>query len=133
MARLHYILTRRADDDLAELTRWSLARWGTAQTDRYLDDLHAGIEWIACHQNQVGDRPHLTADTGLSIYPIREHYVIFLSLSTEQIAIAAFLRQGRDIPTILSKNSVKLARELKLISRRVKNGKIVPDLKNKKR
>jgi len=104
---------------MAELVSWSLARWGGALTDSYLDHLHEGMEWIAKNQKKVSARNDLTAGTGLSVYPIREHYVVFLPVEKEHVIIVAFLRQGRDVAAILSKNGVRFARELKEIAQKM--------------
>lgn len=110
---------------MAELVNWSLTRWGNDLTDKYLDDIHNGVEWIAKNQNSIGSRPSLMAGSGLSVYPIREHYVIFYPVAKAHIIIIAIMRQGRDIPDILRKSSVHIERELKVIIGKIKCGKIV--------
>jgi len=125
VARTHYTLTRRAEKDLAELADWSLARWGGELTNAYLDQLHRGIEWVAKNQQKVAARPDLAADTHLSVYPLREHYVVFIPVGGEHIIILSFLRQGRDVATILRKNSARLTRELKNIMQKINSREIV--------
>lgn len=109
---------------MAELTQWSLARWGQELTDRYLDDLHQGMEWIAKNRKSITARGELTADTGLCIYPVREHYAVFLPVAKRHIVIVAFLRQGRDVASILSKNNAKISHELKTIVKKIEQGKL---------
>lgn len=125
VSRKYYTLTERAAEDLAALTNWSLIRWGEDLTDKYLEDLHEGTERIAKSYKSLRSRSELAAGTGVSIYPIREHYVIFHPVGKEHIVILALLRQGRDIPNILRANSVRIERELKDIRRNIEQGDLV--------
>lgn len=125
MERRFYTLTRRAEKDLSDIADWSLVRWGSDLTDDHLEALHKGVEWIAKNQRKITTRPELALGSGLSIYLIREHYVVFLPVAKEHVIVVAFLRQGRDIPTILRKNSSRFARDLKYIEQKIENGEIV--------
>ncbi len=125
VSRKYYTLTRRAAEDLATLTNWSLTRWGEDLTDKYLEDLHQGTEQIAKSYKSLRSRSELAAGTGVSIHPIREHYIIFHPVGKEHIVILAILRQGRDVPNILRANSVRIERELKEIRRKIDQGDIV--------
>lgn len=121
----YYTFTTLADEDAVELKRWSRARWGKTLTRQYMLDIHAGVERIAKNYKSLRSRDELTAGTGLSIYPVREHYVIFYPVAKAHIVIVAVLRQGRDIPNILRDNSVRIGRELREIQQKIECGKLV--------
>jgi len=123
-ASKYYTLTARADKDLAELKAWSGARWGDELTQRYMADIHKGVERIAKSYKTLRSRSEFSAGTDLSIYPVREHYIIFYPTAKEHIVIVAVLRQGRDIPGILRANSVDIDRALKKIRSKVQSKKL---------
>jgi len=120
----HYTLTLTAEADLQALTAWSIGRWGNSLTEQYLDDLHDGAEYLAKNSGVSGRPTALSGNTGLSVYPIREHYIIFVPVAKDHIVIVAFIRLGRDIPDILRKANVQIERELKAIFEKIKNGEI---------
>ena len=51
-------------------------------------------------------------DTGLCVHPVREHYVIYAPMDTDEIIIVALIRQTRDVPGILKTHSYKIRQEL---------------------
>lgn len=108
-----YTLTVTAERDFREAKRWSQARWGKEQTTAYFTDLHKGAEFIAHHQQNITDRNTLTAATGLGIYPVREHYIVYLPVSETHIIIVALIRQVRDVCAILQANQFRIQREIK--------------------
>jgi len=56
--------------------------------------------------------------------PIGEHYLIYVPVADELIIIAAVVRQSRDVPTILSKASFMIQREVTNIRERMKRGEL---------
>lgn len=117
-----YAFTEEAWANLHEAITWSEAIWGTKLTNQYIDDLHAGFCRLARDHGKLPSREDLDANTGLSIYPVREHYVVFEPVGIGQIIIVAFIRQTRDIPGILRGKSWKIRRELKAIRQELANG-----------
>ncbi|MFT4959634.1 MAG: hypothetical protein ACI92Z_000710 [Paracoccaceae bacterium] len=67
---------------------------------------------MALHHKSLAKKDHLTGTTGLGIYAIREHYLIYVPLHAKQIAIVALIRQTRDLPTILKSNSFKIRQKI---------------------
>jgi toxin ParE1/3/4 len=57
-------LTRRAEEDLAEIGAYTLRTWGADQCARYLDQLEGRCEWLA-------ENPHL----GLASDEVRSGYL----------------------------------------------------------
>lgn len=119
MAKNNYLLTIGAVDDIREIGDWSLQHWGKEKTIAYLTDLHQGMAFIAenfktFEKNKTRDA--LSGDTGLLLYPINKHYVVFVPISEKTIAVAAVIRQGRDIASILQKDAFAIRRELQEIT-----------------
>lgn len=118
MASNHYVLTIGALEDIREIADWSLLNWGKAKTIAYLNDLHQGLIFIAANFKTFENnktREDLSGGTGLLLYPINKHYVVFVPVSENTIAVAAVIRQGRDIASILQKDAIAIRRELQEI------------------
>jgi len=111
----HYILTQTAERDFKQAKVWSLSRWGKELTQTYFTDLHEGAEYIAANQSYLQNKDYLTGDTGLGVYAVREHYIVYVSTSPNEIIIVALIRQIRDVPNILKANYFMFKRELKAI------------------
>jgi plasmid stabilization system protein ParE len=110
-----YLLTECAEADLTEARAWSLARWGKALTEAYFADLHAAALYVAAHHTHLATRDLLTQDIGLSVYPVREHYLAYVPITQTAIIIVAVIRQGRDLPGLLRQNSWRIARDVKAL------------------
>lgn len=113
--RRRYVLTPTARDQLREAKAWSLARWGPKLTAEYFQDLHDAAQQLAISYRTHRSRAELTGGTGLLIFPVREHYLVYEPLADGRIAIVAVIRQSRDIPNILAKGKHAIDRELKAL------------------
>lgn len=124
-----YVLTPGAADDIRDIADWSLERWGKERTLQYLTDLHEGLEYLcenfkAVEKNRT--REDLSGGTGLLLHPVGKHYIVYVPIDEKSIAVAAVIRQGRDIPSILQKDGYSIRRELEEISDRIARGLIFP-------
>jgi plasmid stabilization system protein ParE len=115
-----YLLTPQARQSLRETKRWSRARWGEAQTKHYFEDLDKAACYIAANQTALAARDDLTGTPELGIYPVREHYLIYVALGKQQIALVDVIRQSRDVPAILAQSAPLIRRELKAIKESIK-------------
>lgn len=115
-----YTLTETAERDFRQARQWSLSRWGREQTKAYFIDLHTRAEYIAHHQESIVEKTTLVANTGLGIYPVREHYFIYTPVNDGHIIIVALIRQMRDVPAILQANHFRIQRELKALEATLK-------------
>ena len=97
-------LSPHAIGHLRNHKKWSLERFGHATTKKYFQDMDEGFQYIADNYERFPSRFELAGESGLSIYPVREHYVVFVPMS-DGIHIADVLRQTQDIPNILSDNA----------------------------
>ncbi len=123
--RRHYILTATAERDFREARQWSLSRWGKELTRQYFTDLHDSAEGLARGHSA---RPKLSDSSELGIYPVREHYLVYVPISKNRVVIVALFRQTRDVPAILKANGFKIQRQLKDIFKAQERGAI-PNLK----
>lgn len=119
-----YTLTLQAEADLIDAEEWSFQRWGVDLTKAYMNDLHQGANYVASNYSTFNAREDLTADTGLSIYPVREHYLVYIPYKKNHIIIAAVIRQGRNVPSILSRNSFEIQHQLDEIKQLIADGMI---------
>ena len=110
-----YTLTETAEWDFREARQWSRARWGEKQTKAYFFDLHNSAEYIAHHQASIAERASLVANTGLGLYPVKEHYLVYTPVNDSHIIIVALIRQVRDVPAILLANQFRIKREVKAL------------------
>lgn len=114
----HYVLTPTARQHLREARAWSRARWGEERTRAYFVALHEAADDLAKNYTRYRQREELAGGTGLRIYPVREHYFVYEPLGEGKIVIVAVLRQGRDIPTVLSKGKHVIMRELRAMRKK---------------
>lgn len=112
MPQASYILTPTARRHLREAKAWSLARWGEEQTKQYFHELEKTAIFIAENHSKLAKSKDALELKELGIYPARAHYIVFLVLSDNRIAIVDIIRQGRDVPSLLSKYALAIQREL---------------------
>ncbi len=110
--RKSYILTETAAGDFREARRWSVARWGKKRTRSYFQQLHDGADYIATHQRAITARNDLLGNTDLGVYPVGEHYLVYVPMTDTQIVVVALIRQTRDVPAILKANNFQIRRQL---------------------
>jgi plasmid stabilization system protein ParE len=111
----HYLLTKTAENDFREAKQWSMSRWGKALTKQYFNKLHQTAIQLGQHQDSFTKITRLTDGTGLKVYPVREHYLVYLPLGNSLIAIVSLIRQTRDVPAIIEANEFSIRRELKTV------------------
>ncbi len=76
------------------------AQWGRAQAAKYLAELKAAFQHIADrHEGLSKRRPLGVAD--LRSHRVGSHYVIFLALTPDDLAIVAILHERMDVPARL--------------------------------
>ena len=107
-----YVLTATAERDFREARRWSQSRWGSELTNQYFADLHAGAMDTAKNCRVLADKVHMTGTGGLGIRAVREHYLLYVLIGKQNIAIVALIRQTRDVPAILKASGFLIRRQL---------------------
>jgi len=108
-AKRPYILTETAEKDFRAAKAWSIKRWGKSLTSKYFLALDAAARHIAdCS-------PASEEYGGLGVYPVKEHYLVYLSQTDKPLIIVALIRQTRDVPAILEANKYRLLREVRAV------------------
>jgi len=87
------LYARKALSDLDEVWDYSEEVWGTAQANRYLDDLRRGIEGLA--HARTASRSAEEVRPGLRKAVIKQHAVFFRE-SDDVIKVIRVLHQRRD-------------------------------------
>lgn len=100
---------------------WSMSRWGKVLTRQYFSNLHQTAEQLGQNQTSFTKITGLTDGTGLKVYPVREHYLVYVPLGSDFIAIVSLIRQTRDVPAIIEANDFAIRRELKKILEHLDN------------
>lgn len=126
--RRHYILTETAERDFRAARQWSLSRWGSELTRQYFTDLHECAESIAQNPERFSSMEHVSYTAELNVYPVREHYLVYIPVNGSLIVIIALVRQTRDVPAILNANGFMIQKQLKEIFEKLNQGAI-PGLK----
>lgn len=120
---MYYRLTRTAENDFRRARQWSQKRWGAQLTKQYFLDLHNAAEHIALHYARTLPTPThhtikeiLPDNINIGVHPVREHYIVYVPVAQELVAIIALIRQTRDVPAILKAHSCLINKELKEIA-----------------
>jgi plasmid stabilization system protein ParE len=117
-----YTLTRRAEADLDELHEKSLEQFGRIQTNKFMADLKKAAEFAANNIGKVPTRAHLVGDSGLSLYPIHNHFIAYRPVTEDHIVIIAIVRQSRDIAALITAESDRFRADFSEIEQKIKNG-----------
>lgn len=91
-------LTRRAEDSLVEIARWTIERFGLRQADTYEAELLSRCEVIVNGQAH-SRRCSILVDEAADLKYLRagEHFLVFLDLPDEVI-IVDILHSRSDLP-----------------------------------
>jgi len=91
-------LTRRAEDSLVEIARWTIERFGPRQADIYEAELLSRCEAIANGQAHSRSCSILVDDAAnLRYLRTGEHYLVFL-VRPEEVIIVDILHSRSDLP-----------------------------------
>jgi plasmid stabilization system protein ParE len=91
-------LTRRAEDSLVEIARWTIERFGLRQADIYESELLSRCEAIVNGQAQSRSCSILVGDAAdLRYLRAGEHFLVFLDRPNEVI-IVDILHSRSDLP-----------------------------------
>lgn len=113
MDRSKYILTATAERNFYEAKMWSMKRWGRDLTRQYFKDIHRSANELADHHFSATEFTETVSDAEVLVWPVREHYLVYVPIRKGLIIIVALIRQTRDVLSIVAANSFILRRELK--------------------
>ncbi len=74
--RRGFRVTRRAEEDLRNIGRYTLKTWGKAQRDKYLLEIDRRFGWLADNPRMGQHRPDI--EDGYYSYPQGSHVVFYL-------------------------------------------------------
>jgi plasmid stabilization system protein ParE len=124
MRAAKYTLTKRAEADLEELYRNSLEQYGSIQTNKFMNDLKKAAEFAADNIGKVPTRAHLTGESGLSLYPVNNHFIAYRPVTEKHIVVIAIFRQSRDVVAMIAAEADRFRAEFSEIEQSIKNGTI---------
>jgi plasmid stabilization system protein ParE len=101
-----------------------LSRWGRELTREYFSGLHECAENIARNPERFSPVMQVSDTAELHVYPIREHYLVYVPVNGKRIVVVALIRQTRDVPAILNANGFLIRKQLKEIAENLDKGAI---------
>ena len=90
-----YELTREADADLEDITRYTILEWGVEQARLYLDKLDQCFQKIGI--NKVVGRTFSNRMPEVFVTRCEHHFVFYLQPPTEKPVILAVLHERMDM------------------------------------
>ena len=90
-----YILTKGAEADLRDITRYTVAQWGADQCRTYIADLEEKAEAVALGQGVFKDMSDLMP--GLRVATSGKHYIFCVPRPDAPAVILAILHERMDI------------------------------------
>lgn len=115
MINQHYLLTESAERDFVEARSWSLKRWGKLQTIRYFQKIEDVVVTVAAEELALPGSEEFTGSTQLKVWPVGEHYLVYVPVRKGFVIVVSLIRQVRDVPEIISRNMFVINRELRKI------------------
>jgi len=107
-----YTLTEGARIDSDEIYAKSIKDFGIEQTKKYMAEFDKAAGFVAENHKRVPNRSHLTGETGLSLYPVNNHYLAYYPIADDHIVIVAVIKQVRDLPSRLNQHAERIAQQL---------------------
>jgi toxin ParE1/3/4 len=95
-----YELTEDAEQDLREVARYTLNRWGKEILQQYRNGLKATFEAIVANDVPVSSFSRTFPDLLVTKY--RHHYIFYLKKSLPKPVIVGVIHERRDIVNRLS-------------------------------
>lgn len=96
-----YHLTPTAYGHLGHLTDYGIDRWGQRRTYDYVRELYAGFQHIADRHDTLPKRTRLTEALKIQLHRVGSHYIAFVVLAPDVVAITSILHQRMDVSTRL--------------------------------
>lgn len=110
-------LTQNALQDIQAIFDYSLERWGKRATEKYLDEIEAGLERVKSQPTLLRPQPDLPPS--LTFYRVNQHLLV-CDARAESIVVLTVIRASMDIPTRLAELQPTLAAEVDLLHRRLR-------------
>jgi len=92
---MQYLVTSPVEEDMVEIWRYTLRKWGEEQADLYIDTLLLRFIWLTENASLWKPRPELSPD--LYSY-VHKRHVIFFCATSEVMEILRVLHEKMDFP-----------------------------------
>lgn len=123
-AKRKYLLTETAVRNFIEAKHWSKKRWGTKLTTAYFKAIENCANDLADRGFTLTTSEEMTSSKELLVWPVKEHYLVYLPVRKGLIIIVALIRQSRDVPSIVASNSFSIQRNVRDIYGLLESGDI---------
>ena len=110
-------LTERSLDDIDEIEKYSINKWGNQVADKYLDDIESALNLIQENTGLLQDFDEFSGK--LKHYRIKNHFLICTE-TKETIFVLTIKHMSMDIVALLNKLEPTLATEIEYLSRKMK-------------
>lgn len=111
------LLTATAIEDVREIERHSLSRWGRKTGAKYLADIESALDRIRDNIGILRLKPEFSP--GLFFYRVRQHLLIF-DVDGETAILLTVLHASMDIPSRLAELEPHLIAEVEILHHRLK-------------
>ncbi len=91
----YYVLTKSAEADLREITRYTLEQWGVAQCSTYIADIEQKAEALATGKGIFQEMSALMPN--LRVVLSGKHYIFCLPQQNAPAIILAILHEKMDV------------------------------------
>lgn len=96
-----YVFTEEAEQDLREIARYTLNKWGVKQLEAYRKALNKSFKAIG--KNEVLKRRFSKNSPDIFVTKSGAHFVFYLTPKQEKPIIIAVIHEARDIVSHLEK------------------------------
>ena len=97
-----YVVTPRAQADLAGIYNYSVEKWGEAQAVRYIETLISRFAWLARHPTLGRSRDEIAS--GHRSFPEGEH-IVFYVRDADDIYIIGVPHSGMDLAAFFEQDN----------------------------
>ena len=113
-------LTELAIGDIAEIADDSAKQWGRKASEKYLDELEAGLRRLREQPALLTCLPDL--DSSLRYYRVRQHLLI-CDFRPGTIVVLTVIHASMDLPSRLCELQPRLADEVEMLHRQMRISK----------
>ena len=113
-------LTELAIGDIAEIADYSAKQWGRKASEKYLDEIEAGLRRLREQPALLTCLPDL--DSSLRYYRVRQHLLI-CDFRPGTIVVLTVIHASMDLPSRLCELQPRLADEVEMLHRQMRISK----------
>lgn len=92
---IRYILSRLADDSLADIENYTAERWGDAQAEKYIGALFAAFARLA--EDPAMGRRRTDIPPSLLVYGVGSHLIVYRSGDGGEVEVVTILHPAMNV------------------------------------